>query len=116
MAQAAKVFVVSRPTLANHLESGKISGEKVDGAWQLDRAELQRVYKFRNAKTANALHEDLPANAPLATDALQAEIKLLQAKLEAAQNLAAERALHLEDLRKLLERPAPAPTRRWWQR
>ena len=41
---------------------------------------------------------------------LQGEIKALQARLDAAEAMAEERARHLDDMRKLLERPR----RGWW--
>ena len=109
MAQAAKRFDVSRATLAKHLSAGKISGERdAVGTWQLDVSELSRVYRLRGAAA--------PAEAaPVAgggTEALQGEIKLLQARLEAAEQLAEERARHLDDLRKLLGQERPA--RRSW--
>ena len=115
MARAAQIFAVSRPTLLKHLQQGKISGEKTtvdkNTFWQIDESELARVYPRRDAVSA-----DLPANLTTggtgAAPDLQAEIRVLQAKLEAAEKLAEERARHLDDLRKLL--PAPEK-RRWWQ-
>jgi predicted site-specific integrase-resolvase len=123
MAEAAKLFEVSRPTLAKHLKEGKISGNHVfvNGAkvWQLDMAELKRVYQRRGESPAPALHDDLAATSQAKETELQAEIRVLQAKLEAAEKLAEERAKHLDDLRRLLPGPAQgAPDqgakRRWW--
>lgn len=105
MAQAAKMFAVSRPSLAKHLKSGKISGEKTDSGWQLDTSELARVYPLRKDEVAGKLHDDLPEGGMGASGDLQAEIRVLQAKLEAAEKLAEERGKHLEDLRRLLPGP-----------
>ena len=113
IAKAAKMFDVSRPTLAKHLEIGKISGEKVEGAWQLDLSELKRAYQKRDAKTDKTVHEELSSNAQKEISLLQSDIKVLQARLEAAQEIAAERARHLEDLRSRLAAPK---VKRWWQR
>ena len=112
IAKAAKMFAVSRPTLLDHLKKGKLSGEKVGESWQIDMAELKRAYQPRNGKGDNTRHDDLPQTGTGAAPDLQAEIRVLQAKLEAAEKLAEERARHLDDLRKLL--PAPEK-RRWWQ-
>ena len=112
IAKAAKLFAVSRPTLLDHLKKGKLSGEKVGDSWQIDMAELKRVYQPRNGKGDNTRHDDLPQTGTTPAGELQAEIRVLQAKLEAAEKLAEERARHLDDLRKLL--PAPEK-RRWWQ-
>ncbi|WP_282029843.1 helix-turn-helix domain-containing protein [Paracoccus marcusii] len=115
MAKAAKMFEVSRPTLAKHHEQGKISGVKVGDAWEFDISELARVYTRRGAKPATPspdLHADLPDVDRGTAGELQAEIRVLQAKLEAAERLAEERGRHLDDLRRLLPKPedqAPAP-------
>jgi hypothetical protein len=107
MAQAAKLFDVSRPTLAKDRAKGKINGEKVDGAWQFDMAELKRVYQRRGDKSSTELHEPL-------TVQLQTEIRVLQAKLEAAEKLAEAQAKHIDDLRHRLPPPEASPARRWW--
>lgn len=118
MAEAARIFAVSRPSLLKHLQQGKISGEKrtveKNTFWEIEESELARVYPRRDAVAAEQVAK-LTSDGTGATVGLQAEIKLLQAKLEAAEALAEERARHLEDLRKLLgTRPEPAPNRRWW--
>lgn len=115
MAKAAKMFEVSRPTLAKHHEQGKISATKTDDAWQFDIAELARVYPRRNSKPATpspSLHADLADVTTGAAGDLHAEIRVLQAKLEAAERVAEERGRHLDDLRRLLAKPedqVPAP-------
>ncbi len=108
MAKAAKMFEVSRPTLAKHHEQGKISAIKTDDCWHFDIAELARVYPRRGNKPetpAPILHADLADDDRGAARDLQAEIKVLQAKLEAAEKVAEERGRHLEDLRRLLPKP-----------
>jgi hypothetical protein len=115
IAKAAKLFAVSRPTLLNHLQKGKISGQKVGEAWEIDMSELARVYPRRGDKGDNTRHDDLSLPDMGPTGALQSEIKLLQAKLEAAEALADERLRHIEDLRNLLTRPQdPVVRRGWW--
>ena len=112
MKKAADLFAVSRPTLLKHLREGKISGEKtVKGKnefWEIDMAELARVYPRRDE-----VSPELPANltkgdTPASPD-LQAEIRVLQARLEAAEALAEERKAHLDDLRKMLSAPDRGP-------
>ena len=126
MAKAAKMFEVSRPTLAKHREQGKISGEKLGDAWQFDIAELARVYPRRGASTetpAPSLHADLAEDDRGVAADLQAEIRVLQAKLEAAERVAEERGRHLDDLRRAIARPEQAssepkqaPRLTLWQR
>jgi len=52
ISKAAKLFDVSRPTLLKALKEGRISGIKADkdGAetWQIDPAELARLYRLRD--------------------------------------------------------------------
>lgn len=115
MKQAAKLFAVSRATLAKHRDQGKISGEKVDDVWQFDVSELARVYPRRDAAPAPAGRAELAGQTTPAAPELSAEIKVLQARLEAAEQLAEERAKHIEDLRRMLEAPQDRPARRrWW--
>ncbi len=116
MAKAARMFAVSRPTLAKHREKGKITGEKLGEAWQFDTAELARVYPYRDVKPAGDIHAELSSQAGATDKDLQGEIKLLQAKLEAEQQARALLERHLEDLRQLLPGPEDRPVRRrWWQ-
>lgn len=115
MKAAAKMFVVSRPTLAKHREEGKISGEKVGDAWQFDVSELARVYQRRGQPPAPDRHADLTQpTTPPAPD-LHGEIKVLQAKLEAEKEARALLERHIEDLRKLLPSPGDRPERRRWR-
>ena len=114
MAEAARVFAVSRPTLLKHLQQGKISGEKTtvekNTFWQIEESELARVYPRRDEVSVNEA-DNVTSDGMGAADNLQAEIRLLQAQLEAEKQARALVERHLEDLRALL--PAPEK-RRWW--
>lgn len=137
ISKAAKTFEVSRPTLAKALKEGRITGEKTekDGmeTWQIDTAELARLYKLRKPDPAKAASQDLEIGQPLAVEKLpdngplqgevvtelqselqaaRAELDALRAKLAAserdvavAQATADAQARNLEDLRKLLPKP-----------
>ena len=136
--EAAKRFDVSRPTLVKHLKNGKISGEPLtNGGWLIDPAEMIRAgYAARlsavnepstlpgkititatsglsNHKTENNhLAENL--NAKLA--ATLADLEKERILRSAAEQLAAERAAHIEDLRRMLPAPQTKAGRRsgWW--
>lgn len=145
ISKAAKTFQVSRPTLAKALKEGRITGEKTekDGSetWQIDTAELARVYKLRSSEPAKLTSQDdaigrplaaskSPDNGPLQGEVvtgLQSELQAVRAELDkmkaekaaterdlaVAQAVADERGRSLEDLRRLL----PAPNRKTlWQR
>jgi len=110
---AAKVFDVSRPTLQKHLKNGKISGKRdTDNHWQIDTAELARVYQPRGAAGAKYMPADLPPIASGLQDDLKAEIEELKRELAVAEALAEERGNRLDQSMKLLAAPK---TRRWWR-
>jgi excisionase family DNA binding protein len=134
--EAAKRFDVSRPTLVKHLKSGKISGEALTGGgWLIDPAEMVRAGYAARLSVVNEpepLQGRLTTIAPsasanfttenkaLAAD-LNAELAAARADLEkerilrsAAEALAAERAAHIEDLRRMLPAPAAKAKRGWW--
>lgn len=115
--EAAKRFDVSRPTLLKHLKSGQISGEKVDGkGWQIDPAELARVYQ---ARQVSGLQELPNVSIDMQAD-LKAENERLREALAVAEALAEERKRILDETLKLLP-PPPAPQvekakRAFWSR
>lgn len=133
--EAVKHFNVSRPTLANDLKKGKVSGVKDgQGAWLIDHSELARVYKPR--ATTGPAPVDNPDNLsrsnqgelstfdnPLAgqVEALreslaEAEKRLAESEKRAVENaqraavaeaLAEERKRILDETLKLIPPPAP---------
>jgi hypothetical protein len=111
--EAVKRFDVSRPTLMKALQSGKVSAVKDEaGNWQIDPAELVRVYRPRGSREDKSLPPD---SADLSTvdpriATLERELEAEQIRRAAAETLAEERGRHLEDLRRLLPPPRP----RWW--
>ena len=122
--EAVKHFEVSRPTLQKALKSGKVSGgQDGQGHWQVDPAELARVYRPRGAGVANAegagvvnfatQNRTLPGKDEGELSALKAELAQERALRAAAEALADERARHIDDLRRLLPPPDAKP-RRWW--
>lgn len=127
--EAVKHFDVSRPTLQKALYSGKVSGvQDGKGQWQVDPAELARVYRVRSEHGGKA-ESHIPDKLPTRNRALSgnddAGISVLRAELEqerilraAAEALAEERKQHIADLRRMLPAPEDAPAaqgkRRWW--
>ena len=110
--EAAKRFDVSRPTLSKALKAGKISGtlDPVKG-WQIDTAELVRVYPARGDNAKQALPAELSAFDNGLNDDLRRELESLKARLAVAEALAEERGKRLDQLVPLLAAP---PRRRWW--
>lgn len=81
----------SKPTILKALKSGRMSGEKVGNEWQIDPAELFRVYPKATAvnptETPPAFHSVNPTATPSATPLTETSIDLLtlRLKLEAAE-------------------------------
>lgn len=132
---AAKASGKNVSTITRAIRSGKISATKDDGgAWQIDPAELHRVFPLaphgfavpemqRNASPMQvgvSSGEDalLRQVAALRDDLAEARQRLAvsEAERRSAEALAEDRAQALADLRRLLP-PASAavtPRRRWW--
>lgn len=111
VSKAAKQFEVSRPTLQKALKDGTITGHKVmvggSESWQIDTAELARLYPMRDSMTGNLPSQDEPTGQRLIMDKsgdighlADEAVKKLESELQAAKaELAASRALADERLR-----------------
>jgi len=123
VSKAAKLFKVSRPTLQRALKNGVISGQKtVEGGvevWQIDTAELARVYKIRTPEADSLTRQESKIEQERDTSKLSDDrglsgdvVKELQAKLKAVQDeLTAALAVSEERKRMIDEyvRPLPRP-------
>lgn len=123
--EAVKAFNVSRPTLTKSLNNGKLSGVKNEkGQWEISPSELARVYQPRSVITeareqgeqVNFTTTNTAQNTEI--ERLKADLALAEARAEAAEKLAHERAERIEDLRRMLPAPSTSATapkqRRWW--
>lgn len=113
--EAVKLYSVSRPTLTKHLKNGEITGvQDGKGHWKIDTSELARRYDARSTEAVNEQAKLTTSNTPEIEDLRIALVKA-EARAEAAEQLAQERADRIEDLRRLL--PAPSEPRKrpgWW--
>jgi len=118
---AVKVYQVSRATLMNVLSNGTISAEKTDaGHWQIDPAELSRLYAPRASQKAvsrassGQVSRDEP-DQKTALDAADMAARLARAEvaLDAERDKVALLQRNLDDLRRMLPPPDAKP-RRWW--
>lgn len=145
VSKAAKQFDVSRPTLQKALKDGTITGQKImvggSESWQIDTAELARLYPMRDGMAGNLPSQDEPNGQRLATDnsgdighLADEAVKKLESELQAAKaELAVSRALAderlrimdkmaedhrdvLSDMMKALPKPDQAQRRGLWQR
>jgi len=118
--QAVKMYQVSRATLTRALSDGKISAEKTDaGHWQIDAAELARVYAPRAPQKAagrtrpDHLGQREPDHKPPLDHALELRLARAEAALDAEREKNALLQKNLDDLRRMLPPPDAKP-RRWW--
>lgn len=132
--EAATATGLNTATITRAIKKGRISATKSDtGAWQIDPAELHRVFPPLASKAlqqggvqgdARAVQEESKST----NNALQGELETMRERLVAAEQraavaeaLAEERARHIDDLRRMLPPPAAAPAvanrpdRPWWR-
>jgi hypothetical protein len=132
--EAATATGLNTATITRAIKKGRISATKSDtGAWQIDPAELHRVFPPLASKAlqqggvqgdARAVQEESKST----NNALQGELDTMRERLAAAEQraavaeaLAEERARHIDDLRRMLPPPATTPAvadrpdRPWWR-
>jgi hypothetical protein len=118
---AVKVYQVSRATLMKALSNGTISAEKTDaGHWQIDPAELRRIYQPRASQNTvgraspDQVNLDRPdqRTGPDAAD-MPARLARAEAALDAEREKVDLLQRNLDDMRRMLP-PPDAKTRRWW--
>lgn len=104
--QAAHVAGVSTATITRAIKSGKISALKnYAGAWEIEPVELHRVFQIENPVKDSATQMKSDA-IPLQDSALQIEVEVLRARLEASETLSTERAEQIQYLRMQVETEA----------
>lgn len=119
--EAVKIYNVSRPTLTKALKSGKISGvQDGKGQWQIDPAELSRVYHPREDKAVKGgqkISDNFPTINTYEIEQLKGALAVAEARADVAEQLAQERLERIEDLRRMLPPPKEErPTQGFWSR
>lgn len=95
LGEAAKATGKSKATISKSIKSGRLSALKDEnGAFQIDPAELHRVYPITVSNEREETPRELLVNA--ANDGL---IRELQARLEAAQERLTDKETVISDLR-----------------
>ncbi len=77
LGQAAKQVGKSKPTISKAIKDGKLSGEKIDGVYQIEVSELLRVYDAVSEKTEEAS----ASPAPQASAVSEVEKRFLEEKV-----------------------------------
>lgn len=95
LGEAAKATGKSKATISKAIKSGRISAAKDrSGAFQIDPAELHRVYPI----TVSSEQEETPGK-PLANTTNDGLVRELHARLEAAHERLADKETVISDLR-----------------
>lgn len=140
--QAAVATGKSKPTILRAIQSGKISAEKDGlGEWQIDPAELHRVYEpvpVRNDANEAGWSDAYQTDSPVETALLRAEVEQMRERLASLENdrerERRETSDTIADLRRRLDQSeqerrdkdrqltalltdqrGPERRRRWWQ-
>lgn len=100
LGQAAKEAGVSKATISRAVKTGKLSANKAGNQYEIDPAELFRVYP-RNVSETEKRNDTQP---PSETEK-DVEIRMLREMLDAKDK-------HISDLKALL--PAPTTKRKLW--
>ena len=82
LGEAAKLTGKSKPTISKAIKDGRISGNKVDGVFQIEVSELMRVYP---AKSNTPVEADAPVQTSQDDAILTLEKKHLEEKLQDAE-------------------------------
>ena len=77
LGQAAKQVGKSKPTISKAIKDGKLSGEKIDGVYQIEVSELLRVYDA----VSEATEEASAPPAPEASAVSEVEKRFLEEKV-----------------------------------
>ena len=60
LGQASKLCGKSKPTISKAVADGKLSGKKVNGVFQIEKAEIERVYGKTSVKAEKAVASFVP--------------------------------------------------------
>lgn len=130
--EAATATGLNTATITRAIKKGRISATKSEtGAWQIDPAELHRVFQPLASKPLpqDQMQEDASRDqgqGKSANNTLQGEIETMRERLAAAEQraavaeaLAEERGKRLDQLVPLLPKPTAIPAadaQPWWKR
>jgi len=109
LTQAAKQVGKSKPTISKAIKTGRLSAVKVGNGYEIDAAELFRVYPKQQANISTGQTTDETRVA-----LLELEAKMLRQQLEREQDTVADLRTRLDKAEALITDARP---RKWfWQR
>ncbi len=118
LSQAAKEVGKSKPTISKAIKTGRLSAEKVGIGYQIDAAELFRVYP-KPTESEPAKETPLSDTLVHEIDLLTLEAKMLREQVQRERQIVDDLSRRLDRADMLLEDhrpkpPEPAPARRKW--
>jgi hypothetical protein len=129
--QAADAVGRGKPAILKAIKSGRISAKKDDnGQWQIDPAELHRVYPVTATGNSSDTAQGERQETPKESSVVAPEIEMLRERLAEKDALIADLRTERDRLLSVIEtqaaqvklltdqRPAPQPAERrgWWRR
>jgi len=114
LTQAAKEVGKSKPTISKAIKTGRLSAKKVGVGYEIDAAELFRVYP---KATQNEPAKETASTGEV--NLLGLEVKMLREQLDRERDTVDDLRKRLDRAERLIEdqRPSLAPPRKWfWQR
>ena len=92
LGQASKLVGKSKPTISKAVKDGKLTGQKVDGVFQIEKSELIRVYGEQPKQSGKTTTASKPtggsAVAELEKKHLEEKVADLEARLAKAEDKA----------------------------
>ena len=112
LSQAAKEVGKSKPTISKAIKTGRLSAEKVGQGYQIDPAELYRVYP----KAPEILPVNQPQDYPKVS-ALETEVRMLREALDREKEISDDYRARLDRAEGLIADQRPPVKRKWfWQK
>ena len=111
LTQAAKQVGKSKPTISKAIKTGRLSAKKVGTGYQIDAAELFRVYPKATETLPDKTGQDDPKVA-----LLELEARMLRDQLDRERETVEDLRTRLDRAERLITDQRPEPRRWFWQR
>jgi len=87
LGEAAKMTGKSKPTISKAVKDGKISGQKIDGVYQIEVSELTRVFPAKSADAGQPTKSspNQPASNAQSDEIAELKLQHLEEKLRDAE-------------------------------
>jgi hypothetical protein len=92
LGQASKLVGKSKPTISKAVKDGKLTGQKVDGVFQIEKSELIRVYGEQSKRSGKAATTSKPTGSSTVVELEKKHLEEKVAELEARLAKAEDKA------------------------